>query len=164
MGQDLQGTWDHSPPSYCKVPVSSPVFSFTITLWLTFISNFQERRNPNLKLSRIVLARRRKKSLKMSREGGGWNQGFTVALLTSLLWSQFKKVNNLSLGKLWEVGGGNGWWQSKERIARSRSPFGSQITGEPLIPGTLGLPPCGGWVGTHCQCGHVMEAFFCAHV
>lgn len=70
-GPGLQGIGDHSPCSCHKGPVSSPPSLPLSYSALLLFPNFQERRNPNLKPSRTFLARRRKKSLKMPREGGG---------------------------------------------------------------------------------------------
>lgn len=142
-----------------KGPVSSSVFSSSITLCLTFISNFQERRNPNLKSSRAFLSRKRKKSLEVPREGRGWNQACPAAILRSVLWSQFRKAEKLSPGKLrW---GGGGWGQDRRWRAGSRSPLGSQITAGPLVPGTLGLPACGGWVCSHVPGGLSLCSYVC---
>lgn len=123
MKQDLQGTWDHSLRSCYKALVYSPVF-WNITFCLIFIPNFQERRNPNLKPLRNFLARRRKKSLKVPREKGDWNQECPSAILTSLLRSLFRQINNLSLGKL--RGGGGGWGNGKGQIARWSPPLAAK--------------------------------------
>lgn len=140
--------------------ISSPVFPSTIIFCLNCISNFQEKRNPNLKPSRASLARRRRKGPKMPREGYGSNKACPAAVLISFLWSQFKKVNKPSQGKL-RRGGGQG--QGKGQGATSRSSFGGWIITGLWSPGALGHPACGRWVCSHCQCSHILGGFPCAH-
>lgn len=139
--------------------ISSPVFPFTITLCLTCIYNFQEKRNPDLKPSRASLARRRRKSPKVSREGDGSNQACPAAVLRSLFWSQFK-VNKPCQGKLRR---GGDWGQGKRLRATSRSSFDSWIITGLWSSGALGHPACGRWVCSHCQCSHIPGGFPCAH-
>ena len=139
--------------------ISSPVFPSTITLCLTCIYNFQEKRNPDLKPSRASLARRRRKSPKMSVEGDGSKQACPAAVLTSLFWSQFK-VKKPCQGKL-RTGGG--WGQGKGQGATARSSFGSWIITGLWSPGALAHPVCGRWVCSLCQCSHILGGLPCAH-
>lgn len=72
----------------------SATFTSSPTLRLTSVSHFQERRNPSLKPWGTFLARRRRKSQKVSQKGKSKSRGFPVAV-----WSQRQKSQRRSPSK-----------------------------------------------------------------